>query len=385
MLAGGSPNGTPPEAFGEYRDLVEVLVRAHATGGTPAIREAWNSFVHRHPVLAALVSGDSSPPERKIHWTADELLQADFPEPKWVVPGIFPEGLMILAGRPKIGKSVLTLQLAHAVLSGGMFLNQHIEKAPVLYIAFEDSARRLKKRMREQEWPEKTQAVFYTDWPPLDQDGLAQLQQAVEDDDYHLVIIDTLSRALSRKPDQNSVGDMTHVLSGLQRLAMDREIAILVIDHHGKPRGANPDPIDDILGSTGKGAVADCIVGLYREQGKKGAILRIVGRDLDEDKNLVLDRDPQLRCWQLRGRTDEVRPDSLPAEILRALDRLGEASLLELAGALEKHKGSISRGLDALLGKGLIESCGKRRRADVYRRVRSSSPEGEDEREKAKK
>jgi hypothetical protein len=341
------------------------------------VREAWKGLLQRHPEMAALIAQDPAQPERQVRWTADELLKATFLEPQWVVPGLLPEGLIILAGRPKIGKSVLTLQLAHAVSSGGRFLNQHIQKASVLYIALEDSARRLKKRMHEQHWADHTEAVFYTEWAPLDRDGLSALQRAVDEKSHKLVIIDTLSRALSGKPDQNSVGDMTRVLSALQRLALDQEIAILVVDHHGKPRGASPDPIDDILGSTGKGAVADCIAGLYREQGKKGAILRIVGRDLDEDQNLVLDRDPRLRCWQLRGHTDDVPHDSVPAEILRALDRLGEASLLELAGALEKHKGTISRALNSLLDKGRVEIHGKRGRADVYQRVGLSSPGGE--------
>ena len=47
-------------------------------------------------------------------------------------------------------------------------------------------------------------------------------------------------------------------------------MAIRVVDHHCKPRGASPDRIDDILGSTGKGAVADCIAGLYRERATRG-------------------------------------------------------------------------------------------------------------------
>ncbi|MDP2815826.1 MAG: AAA family ATPase, partial [Rectinemataceae bacterium] len=52
-------------------------------------------------------------------FTASDLAKMVFPEPKWAVPGLLPEGLTILAGRPKRGKSWMGLGLALAVASGG--------------------------------------------------------------------------------------------------------------------------------------------------------------------------------------------------------------------------------------------------------------------------
>jgi hypothetical protein len=43
LLAGSSPNGVPPEAFGEYHDVITGLLAAHQAGGTPKVREAWDS------------------------------------------------------------------------------------------------------------------------------------------------------------------------------------------------------------------------------------------------------------------------------------------------------------------------------------------------------
>jgi hypothetical protein len=105
LLNGSPPNGAPPEAFGAYRDLIENLVRAHAAGGTPAVRQAWTGMVQRHPELASLVSADPSATARKVSWTADELLAAEFPPSNWVASPVLTEGLAVLAGRPKLGKS----------------------------------------------------------------------------------------------------------------------------------------------------------------------------------------------------------------------------------------------------------------------------------------
>src|SRR5262245_56766770 len=58
LVNGTSSNGTSPEAFGKFRDVIEVLHQAHAAGGTSSVHVAWNGIVRRCPELAALVSGD---------------------------------------------------------------------------------------------------------------------------------------------------------------------------------------------------------------------------------------------------------------------------------------------------------------------------------------
>lgn len=367
LLRGGSPNGTPPEAFGAYQDIIRNLHDAHASGGTPKVKEAWNGVVGRQPELAEIVSGEQSKPERKIRWTADELLAAEFPPAKWIVPDLLPEGLTILGGRPKIGKSWLALQIALAVASGGRVFDRPIERAKVLYLALEDSYRRLQKRMKEMGWPASTQATFLTDFKTLDTGGLDALQSAMEEEGYRLVVIDTLSRALSGKQDQNNIADMTTVLSTLQRLALDQGAGLLAIDHHRKPSGVIADPIDDILGSTGKGAVADSVMGLYRERGKKGALLRLVGRDLDEEKELALDWDTRLCSWQLLGDAAQVARSRLQAEILEAYAELGgEATTTEIADHLVKDRGNVSREISELVQKGRLERGKKRGREQPY-------------------
>src|SRR5918999_3583171 len=54
--------------------------------------------------------------------SAMELMAIEFPEPRWIVPGIVPEGTAILAGKPKMGKSWLALGTSVAVAAGGVAL-----------------------------------------------------------------------------------------------------------------------------------------------------------------------------------------------------------------------------------------------------------------------
>ena len=69
-----------------------------------------------------------------MHWTATELLSHHFEDPPWVVPGLIPVGLTMLAGRPKIGKSMLSLQVALAHATGGRVLDREASRGKVLYL-----------------------------------------------------------------------------------------------------------------------------------------------------------------------------------------------------------------------------------------------------------
>jgi RecA-family ATPase len=62
---------------------------------------------------------------------------------------MLPEGLTLLAGKPKLGKSWLAFSVALSIAAGGGALGaQPVAKGDVLYLALEDNARRLQSRAR---------------------------------------------------------------------------------------------------------------------------------------------------------------------------------------------------------------------------------------------
>ena len=87
-------------------------------------------------------------PQRWKVFSAQTLLSAQFEPIEYVVPRYIGEGLTILAGRPKAGKSWLALDVALAVATGGLALGkERCEQGDVLYLALEDNKRRLQKRI----------------------------------------------------------------------------------------------------------------------------------------------------------------------------------------------------------------------------------------------
>lgn len=351
LLEGHSPNGVTPDDLGKFGEVYGEMLRAWEQGKTEAAWRVYVTYADNSPEIAALRAGDPEPP--KPIWSTGELLRAEFPDPKWAVPGLLPVGLSVLAGRPKLGKSWLSLQIAVAVGTGGLVLNQQVEAGRALYLALEDSPRRLKERLYKQTAPATADADFRFEWPFLHERGTADLLHEIDRKGYSLVVIDTLARAVGGA-DQMDLGAMNLLYGSLQRIAQDRQVTILLVDHHrkGASKGEG-DPIDDIMGSTGKAAVADAALGLYRKQGNRNAILKIVGRDVDEQE-LAVNFDQMTGCWQLVGNAGEVIQGEQMEEILTALKTLGKATHREVMDATGQDRGNSFRRLEKLIQRGKV-------------------------------
>lgn len=343
--------------LGPLTALITEARAVYAAGGAAA----FIPWVQAMPQAARLLSGD--PGARLRVWTADAILSTAFAEPVWAVPELMPTGLTILAGKPKAGKSWLALQIAQAVATGGRVLGQVVEKGAVLYLALEDPPRRLKKRMTAQHWPTGTHADFLTLGDFADQlgalnaNGCGRLAAAIESEKYRFVVIDTLSRAFLG--DQLDVAEMTRALTPIQEAAHKHAAAILVIDHHRKGGFGEADAIGDILGSTAKGAMADTAWGLYRERGKAGARLQVVGRDVTE-QTLALNFDPVTSAWQCDGDAGALAMTEAREDILAVLEAASEPlGTTEIARAVGVDKGNTYRRLQDLATAGLIVKRGK--------------------------
>src|SRR5690348_2217418 len=79
----------------------------------------------------------------------NNIVASEYEDMTWAVPNLLPEGLTILAGKQKMGKSFLVLNLAVAVANGGYALGKlPVDKRGVLYLALEDGPRRIQERAR---------------------------------------------------------------------------------------------------------------------------------------------------------------------------------------------------------------------------------------------
>jgi predicted transcriptional regulator len=181
------------------------------------------------------------------------------------------------------------------------------------------------------------------------------MAKQIESRGYRLVVIDTFSRAISG--DQNDVVEMTEWLTPLQEIAHSQISAIILIDHHKKRGDHDRDVIADILGSTGKGAMADTILGLYRERGKAGAKIAVTGREVEE-RTMNIYFDTPTGCWQLDSSDEAISGDD--QELLAILEELGIAGDTQIAKKCdpERRAGTVHKQLSRLEDKGLVRKSG---------------------------
>ena len=274
--------------------------------------------------------------------TAAQLLVMDLPEVRQIVPGFFSEGLTLFGGKPKIGKSWLLAGTALALAMGGCALGSiAVDNGDVLLLALEDNRRRLKRRL-EQLLPNggnPTRLTIDYDCPRLDAGGLDDIRawiQAAENP--RMVIIDVLNRIRPAQKNNEGIYDYdVRCLEGLQSLAAESRIAIVVV-HHTRKADAE-DPFDCLSGSTGLTGTADTTLVLARDS--QGTTLYGRGRDIEEiEKAMSFDR--TTGQWSVLGEAAEVRRTDERTILLNALREQGQPmSPADLASATRMKSDSV--------------------------------------------
>lgn len=243
-------------------------------------------------------------------FNAAELMAMTLPEPKWAIPNILTEGSNILAGKPKMGKSVLSLNISIAIACGGKALSKiDVEKGAVLYLALEDTKRRLQSRLKAmlQDRPAPDNLYIEIVWPKIGDGGLAKLEKKIQEiPGLRLVIIDTLKKIKPVQKNQNkSLYDIDYeLITSVKTLADKHNISILIIHHLRKSE--SDDIMDDFSGTFGLTGAADGLLAFKRKTGQSDAELHIVGRDVDAAE-YALKYHPDIWTWELLGNAEEVK------------------------------------------------------------------------------
>lgn len=294
-------------------------------------------------------------------WSAEELVAAEFPDQTWLVPELLPEGgVVLLAGKPKVGKSWLALDIACGLSAGTQVCGLPVSRrAKVLYLALEDTPRRLQARLRHARFTVAGDALFATAWPRLNQGGLERLRAVVQENGVSVVIIDTLAKVRGQRDARRvvSIYDEDYAsLEGLKAIADELGITVIVV-HHLRKASSN-DPVEEVSGTTGLTGAVDSILVLRRGRGEADATLFLTGRDCEE-RELALRFDKGR--WQVLGDAEEYALTKERRELLQAIQALGGAARpKEIAELLGKNHNTVKVLLRKLQAERLVTSVGGR-------------------------
>ena len=221
-----------------------------------------------------------------VYFTAADLMSTRFPEPRYAVPGLVAEGLNLLVGSPKIGKSWLCLGLAVSVASGGMALGKvPVDAGAVLYAALEDTPRRLQNRLRAvlNGAPVPGELHITTALPRMP-DAIGFIEGwLTEHATARLVIVDVLRKIRPPDTNQNAYGQDYDVMASLKGLADRHQVAIIAV-HHTRKMTDDADVFNEVSGSTGLTGAADAILIAKRARNTAEAVLHVTGRDVTEQE-----------------------------------------------------------------------------------------------------
>ena len=281
-------------------------------------------------------------------YTAAALQRMTFSPVSYCVPGLIPDGLTIIAGKPKIGKSWLALDVCIAVAMGRFCLGDRKPvRGDVLYAAMEDNPRRLQRRIDKllspvsSSWPE--QLTLVNSWRRLDQGGVHDVREWIEQvTNPRLVILDTLAGVKPIKTQHGYTEDYESLVA-LHRLANEKGVSVIVL-HHTRKMEAD-DAIDTISGTLGLAGCADTAIVLNRTS--QGTTLYVRGRDIEEAEHAV-SFDKHSCRWTILGNAADVQRSDQRGRILDALLEAGEYLS---PGEIASRIGTVRNNVEKLLAK----------------------------------
>ncbi|MDL2233234.1 helicase RepA family protein [Ruminococcaceae bacterium OttesenSCG-928-L11] len=248
-----------------------------------------------------------------------EIVDAEtlYHEPQRKVPqfieGLLPQGLNILCGASKIGKSWLMLWLCLQITKGESVWARESTQTDVLYLCLEDTYARIQERLHR-----------LTDDPP---EGLrfsllcGRIGDGLEDEiesalaqhpSTKLIVIDTLQKV--RRDVSSSVNAYSHdysELSKLKTIADTHGICILLV-HHIRKLADGRDPMNEVSGSTGITGTVDTIYVLKKDSRFSAmATLYVSGRDVEQQELSLKFENTVWRLVEYKGQA-ELHKESIP-------------------------------------------------------------------------
>jgi hypothetical protein len=240
--------------------------------------------------------------EKKRFFTFEEVCRLEIPELQWVIPEVLLQGLTVLAGAPKMGKSWLVQQLSLSISMGGMAMSRFItNQGSVLHLALEDPMRRFQDRLKAQLKPGEIpprNGVFCNEFP-LGQEGLDTIEEWCEQAyNPSMVVIDTLARFNGETVTDGNQTLYTadyRMMAGFHKLAVSRNLAVVVVHHLRKAEAT--DPMNMVSGSAGITGAADSVwVFTRKNRSAMKAEIQAMGKDVSDAK-YFLEWDGKYSQW----------------------------------------------------------------------------------------
>ena len=258
--------------------------------------------------------------------TAAELLEKDLPPLRMVIDSHVPARLLLLAGDPKVGKTLLLLGLAVAVANGDpAWGDLKVAHGDCLYLALEGGERSLQSRLstmtKDRAMPDRLHLTYECN--QLDKGLATQLETWLYSvPEPRLIVVDTFAAVAPQQRGVNRLTEEYKALQPLADLARRWPDTLIVLVHHTR-KAESEDVMHRINGGMGLTAATDCNAVFTRKPGARQCVLTLRPRDTEESE-LLLQLDQDTLQWQKVERNELARLDERRREVLEWVTRQAE-------------------------------------------------------------
>lgn len=349
------------EDFFIQRKTASMLVKTHQNilSGEMTADDVFENL-HKQVESYREKKASNSP---QVWKTYTETYDAEFPPLEWIIPDILPNGFTLLAGAPKVGKSIFAWNAAISASMGARAFGsiELDKKHNVLYICSEDSERLINNRMQKWTKPNNKPDNFHIayEYPKLNLMGISQLDRDIDKYNADFVIIDTWKHVC---PENNRHAtsyekDYENMIP-VQKLCNNKSVSLLIITHLRKASDAD-NIANEIQGSTAMQGAVETYLILKRQD--DAHILFVTGKH-DSPQSFAFTFDKEYLVWQLDGLADDVFVNETEQAIQDVLLAAGDAglSVSEISEEIDKKKNHTINILRAMLADAKIHQARKR-------------------------
>ncbi len=282
------------------------------------------------------------------------LIERDIPRPQRLCDPWAVEGVNLICGKPKLGKTTMERQkLVAAALGSDYFDSTFPKPCKCAFLSLEEGELLCRDKFMKAGFPESALASIqlFFEWPRGDSGTKLLDRYLTANPEVRLVVIDSLTR-FRMIPDArtNAFTADYEAVNLLHEVAKRHPGVCIDVVHHTR-KAKSDDPMDDISGTYGLTAACDSCTVLRHNS--DGAVMYVYGRMWDRDDNqYALQRGPN-QTWVMIG----VHLDLTDAQ-KDTLQRLKASPVglsgKELSDAVAITVPSAWQRLDELLEKGFV-------------------------------
>ena len=348
---------TLPEGCKDLSDWAEA-------GGTAP---AFHALLDSAQPFVFVSAPKTGPPHESnfapLHVTDFLDVQQEEDKIEWVLEDYLPEGgLVLIAGKPKEGKTTLTYELAVKVAKGLPFLNRVTQPTGVLILGLEEHPRDMRLRLRALGADDTLTNLFVLSGTlSPTSDTFEQMKRFILDKSIKLVVVDTLGVFWNVR-DENDAAEVQRAIKPFLTLARESGACVLLIHHARKSEGQHG---DEIRGSGALFAAVDVALILKRHEIQSQRKLNVNSRYPETPTDMILDLTDA--GYVLLGDPAHLNRQVKGEKMKAALTTTSETAKVLAERAVVPLR-DAQRLLDDLVkNKAGVERKGKGRRGDPYR------------------